>query len=215
MKNCKGIYKIEYNNQCIYVGQSINIKDRINGHKRKLRKDNHDNKYLQRLYNKHGNDFIYSVIEEVGDVYTLTQREMYWIDKLNPICNMQIPSDSTFFTITEESRKRMSIATKSRMTNEMKLLISKRTKEAMARPDVRYNFIKGQNNKTNKVAWNKGLKGLYKAPNRKKVFCIELNINFDSAFEAGLYVGAKDGKGVSRVCGGQRNKYKNMHWYYI
>lgn len=214
MKNCCGIYKIDCNGKCLYIGQSINTRDRKNSHLRKLRKNSHNNIYLQRLYNKYGEYFIFSLVEEC-EPKELTNREMFWIKTLKPSCNMQIPSNSTYFTITEESRKRMSDATKSRMNDKMRQKISQKTKEAMHRPDVWSNFIQGQNNKKNKTAWNKGLKGVTSSPNKKEVFCVELNMKFDSAYSAGVYVGAKNGKGVSRVCLKQRNTYKNMHWYYI
>lgn len=212
MDNGIGIYEIILNGACLYVGQSINFRDRKNSHLRKLRKGNHYNLYLQRLYNKYGKDFVFNKIEDC-EKELLTKRELYWIDKKKPICNFQIPKDSTHFTIKEETRKKMSAISKSRMTKEMREKISKETRIAMARPDVRENFLKGQKNKKNKTPWNKGIKGL-EAPNKKQVYCLELNKFFDSAYEAGIYVGAKNGKGVSRVCLGQRNKYKNMHWEY-
>ena len=211
----KGIYKITLQNKCIYVGQSIDIKKRWQGHIRKLKKGTHDNIYLQRLYNKYSKDFVFEIIEEIANEKLLTERENYWINLLSPSCNMQIPTDSIHFTITEESRKRMSDATKRRMTPEMRKLISKRTKEAMARPEVRKAFIIGQKNKKNKTAWNKGLKGKYHAPNRKKVYCPELDMEFESALAAGKYLGVNNSKGVSRVCLGQRNVFKGKHWYYI
>lgn len=214
MDECSGIYRIDCNGECIYVGQSIDLKSRKGSHLRKLRQNKHYNIYLQRLYNKYKNDFVFTKIEEC-DPENLTKREMFWVNELKPRCNMQIPSDSTYFTITEESRKKMSMASKSRMTDEMKKKISEKTKEAMHRPDVWQNFISGQNNKKKKTPWNKGLKGIMKAPNRKSVYCEELNMIFESAYEAGLYLGAKNGKGVSRVCLGQRNKYKGMHFKYI
>ena len=214
MDKCSGIYRIDCNNECIYVGQSINLKSRESSHLRKLRNNTHYNVYLQRLYNKYEDSFIFKKVEECSPE-NLTEREMYWIEKLEPKCNMQIPSDSTYFTITEESRKKMSNATKSRMNEEMKRKISERTKEAMHRPDVWQKFINGQNSKPKKDPWNKGLKGVMHASNKKKVYCEELDKIFESAYAAGIYLGAKNGKGVSRVCLGQRNKYKNMHFIYI
>ena len=123
LNECSGIYRIDCNGECVYVGQSINLKSRKSSHLRKLRNNNHYNIYLQRLYNKYGENFIFNKIEEC-EPQILTEREMFWVKQLKPKCNMQIPSDSTYFTITEESRKKMSLATKSRMTNEMKKKIS-------------------------------------------------------------------------------------------
>lgn len=214
MENCCGIYRIDCNGECIYVGQSINLRARRASHLRKLRKNTHYNIYLQRLYNKYGGNFIFNKIEECSPE-NLTKREMFWIKELNPKCNMQIPSDSTYFTITDELRNKMSIISKSRMTLEMKKKISERTKEAMHRPDVWKNFVNGQNNKTNKVPWNKGLRGTSKQSNSKMVYCEELNMTFRSAYAAGIYLGAKDGKSISRTCLGKRNTYRNMHFKYI
>lgn len=214
MKNCSGIYKIECKGECVYIGQSINLRSRKGSHLRKLKKHNHCNIYLQRLFDKYESEITFSVIEECQP-NILTERELFWINKLKPKCNMQIPVDSTHFTVTDETRKKMSDIVKKRMTPEMKKKISDKTKEAMHRPDVWNNFIKGQNSKKNKTPWNKGLKGVTIAPNRKKVYCFELDKVFSSAYEAGLYFGAKNGKGISRVCLGERNKYKNMHFKYI
>lgn len=214
LENCSGIYKITYNDKCLYVGQSINLKSRRGSHLRRLRKGNHYNIYLQRLYNKYGDYFIFDIVEKCPPSL-LTQREMFWVSKLKPICNMQIPSDSTYFTVSEESRKKMSRISKARMTPEMKKKISEKTKEAMSRPDVRKNFIDGQNNKKNKTPWNKGLKGVTKAPNRKAVYCKELNKYFESAYAAGLFLGSINGKGVSRACLGGRKTYKGMHFKYV
>ena len=107
MDECSSIYKINCNDVCVYVGQSINLKSRKASHLRKLRKNVHYNKYLQRLYNKYKETFVFSKLEECSPDL-LTEREMYWIEELKPKCNMQIPSDSTHFTITEQSRKKMS-----------------------------------------------------------------------------------------------------------
>ena len=214
MDNCSGIYRIDCNGICLYVGQSLNLRDRRVSHLRKLRKNKHDNVYLQRMYNKYANDFIFSKIEECPSE-KLTEREIFWINKLNPLCNMQIPSDSTHFTVTDRTRKKMSEVSKKRMTPEMRKKISVRTKEAMHRQDVWDRFMNGQANKRNKTPWNKGLKGLTHPPNRKRVYCKELDMIFDSAYAAGIYLGAKDGKSVSRVCLGQRNTYKSLHFVYI
>ena len=214
MDECSGIYKINCNDVCVYVGQSINLKSRKASHLRKLRKNVHYNKYLQRLYNKYKETFVFSKLEECAPDL-LTEREMYWIEKLKPKCNMQIPSDSTHFTITEQSRQKMSKISKDRMTPEMRKKISEKTKEAMHRPEVWNNFLEGQRNKKNKTAWNKGLRGTNPSSNRKRVYCVELDLIFESAYAAGIYLGAKNGKGVPRVCLNQRNTYKKLHFEYI
>lgn len=84
MGKLTGIYKItnKLNNK-IYVGSGIDIKNRWNLHKFKLKNNKHHSIKLQRSYNKHGIDhFIFEVLEYCSkDV--LIEREQYWIDTLN------------------------------------------------------------------------------------------------------------------------------------
>ena len=62
--NC-GIYKIEnkYDNK-IYIGSSVNVDNRKYKHFWMLRKNIHDNNYLQNSYNKFGEEnFTFEVLE--------------------------------------------------------------------------------------------------------------------------------------------------------
>ena len=69
-----GIYKITNTlNGKVYIGQSVNVQERFYEHKRKLRLQQHFNKYLQNAYNKHGEYFEFEVIEEC-DVSELDKR---------------------------------------------------------------------------------------------------------------------------------------------
>lgn len=74
-----GIYKIEcLVNGKVYIGQSINIKQRWGAHLSNLKNNRHDNIRLQRAYNKYGKDnFIFEIIEECNT--NLDDVEKYWI----------------------------------------------------------------------------------------------------------------------------------------
>ncbi len=79
-----GIYLIKnlINNK-VYVGQSVNIKDRWGSHKRKLNKNCHSNLHLQSSWNKYGEDnFEFKVLEEC-DLNNINEREIYYIKKYN------------------------------------------------------------------------------------------------------------------------------------
>lgn len=70
-----------------YVGQTkISFKARWQGHLRDLRRNRHPNAYLQNSWNTHG-DFQF-VILECCQISELDEREQYWIDELNPECNV-------------------------------------------------------------------------------------------------------------------------------
>ena len=76
-----GIYKIlNTKNNKVYIGQTKDYDKRIREHLRYLKNNTHQNKYLQRTYNKYGADiFEFSLIEECSEK-ELTIREQYWID---------------------------------------------------------------------------------------------------------------------------------------
>jgi len=86
-----GIYKIEnIINKKLYVGSSVNIYSRWCVHLDLLRKNKHENQYLQNAFNKYGeNNFIFNIIEIVNDKNDLLNKEQYWIDKLK-VCDRTI-----------------------------------------------------------------------------------------------------------------------------
>lgn len=77
-----GIYIIKnlVNNK-VYVGSSINLESRKSKHFWMLRKNIHDNEYLQKSYNKYGeNCFLFDVVE-LCDLEDLIIKENYYIEK--------------------------------------------------------------------------------------------------------------------------------------
>ena len=106
-----GVYQIRntVNGKC-YVGSSKNLKSRWTNHKWCLQKRVHRNSMLQRVFNKYGLVFEFSVLEtcEVDD---LIAREQYWIDALRVIetgYNLVPVAGSTVGRVmSEETRKKM------------------------------------------------------------------------------------------------------------
>lgn len=85
-----GIYKIiNTANKKIYIGSSINIEHRWYQHKYYLKNNIHNNKHLQRAWNKYGEDvFIFKIIEECREDELLL-KEQYWINRYN-VCDDKI-----------------------------------------------------------------------------------------------------------------------------
>lgn len=81
---CCCIYFIKnITNNKIYIGQTIDFHYRIRKHKEKLRKGNHSNEYLQRAWNKYGeNSFDFGIFEECVED-RLDVLENLYIDKFN------------------------------------------------------------------------------------------------------------------------------------
>ena len=77
-----GIYSITNTvNNKIYIGQSKNIKARINRHKSELKHNKHKNLYLQRECNKYGFDFLKFEVLEFCEETELNFKERYYIEK--------------------------------------------------------------------------------------------------------------------------------------
>ncbi len=78
-----GIYKIENtrNGRC-YIGSAVHLVNRWATHRRALRKGEHRNRYLQRAWDKYGEDaFGFEVLEAVADQAHLVAREQAHIDE--------------------------------------------------------------------------------------------------------------------------------------
>jgi group I intron endonuclease len=80
----QGIYKIvNMKNNKLYIGQSIDIENRIKKHKYLLRTGK-DSQHLQNAWYKYGEEcFCFSIIEIVKDRKELNNREIYWIKIYN------------------------------------------------------------------------------------------------------------------------------------
>jgi group I intron endonuclease len=155
MKNIlsSGIYQISNSiNGKIYIGSSINLKQRFNDHKKLLRYNKHPNKHLQSAWNQYGEKaFIFNIIELV-DNNSLLIREQYYIDLLyssnkNLGYNISKIAGNTLGTKrTDETKLKMSFARVK--TNKVKKLINL----ALNTEDPYKNNTKnlGKNNKKSK-----------------------------------------------------------------
>ncbi|MBE2919373.1 helix-turn-helix domain-containing protein [Anoxybacillus flavithermus] len=82
-KGISGIYKItNIKTGKIYIGSAVDLRRRFYAHLKSLRRNAHDNKYLQNAWNKYGEDsFSFDVIEIVEDKEKLLEVEQKWIDQ--------------------------------------------------------------------------------------------------------------------------------------
>lgn len=111
--NICGIYAIlnKKTNQ-IYVGQSINIKNRFKNHKWFLNHRSHCNDYLQHAWNKYGEDSFEFIILENCSKEELNDRESWWIGHYNSDdatkgYNLTSGGDSDYY-VSQSTRNKLS-----------------------------------------------------------------------------------------------------------
>jgi group I intron endonuclease len=88
-----GVYVIECCERQ-YIGSARHIRARWATHCHELRKGIHHSRFLQRAWEKYGEDaFTFRVIEEC-EPERCVEREQYWIDVLAPVFNMHLTARS-------------------------------------------------------------------------------------------------------------------------
>lgn len=88
-KNSSGIYCItNIMDNRIYIGSCKNFKLRIKEHLNCLKRNNHNNIYLQNFVNKYGVESLKFHIIEFSEIINLVNTEQYYLDSLNPQFNI-------------------------------------------------------------------------------------------------------------------------------
>lgn len=113
-----GIYVIlNTKNGKVYIGQTLDIRERWATHRRELNKGTHPNKYLQNAWNKYGDKSFKFKKLEYCDPEHLDEREQHYLDLYidRGVC-YNIARNAAVFSrgliVTDETRKKISNATK-------------------------------------------------------------------------------------------------------
>ena len=119
------IYRITHKASGItYVGSTENVERRWGEHKARLRHGRHSNEYLQRAFDKYGEDaFGWAVLEEGVANETLIAREQYWLDtyrKHSEVYNIGECADNAQrgHALTEEHRRKIGEALRGHVVSE-------------------------------------------------------------------------------------------------
>lgn len=97
-----------------------------------------------------GYEMVFSVVESDVPIEDLNKREMHFIDKLKPLCNIAVPSENDSWTFTEDRNKRVSIGNKGKKKSKAhRLRISTGRKEAIKNEPEKFAYLQNP--------WNKGV----------------------------------------------------------
>lgn len=142
MGNC-GIYCIRNTvDGKLYIGSSLNIKRRWNGHRSQLRRGVHHSTYLQRAWNLYGAEaFAFEIVELVDEVQ-LVARETFHLQQTRPAYNLAPVGGSKrgmkIGPFTQEHRDKIGAAHRGKkLTPEQVDAMSKRLKGRVITPEWR------------------------------------------------------------------------------
>lgn len=144
-KDKSGLYIIESEiDSKVYIGQTKQkFKKRYYHHAWKLKQGSHDNKHLQKAFNKYGeNNFTFKILMEINDHSKLNENEVIQIDlyrSLGGCYNMQAGGQvSNIGIMSEEGRKSVSEKNRARMLGS-KMSEETKSKMSESRKGNRYN----------------------------------------------------------------------------
>lgn len=224
-KRC-GIYCIEniITNKK-YIGQSVNIKDRWYKHKNALCKNIHDNDYLQKAWNKYGEDnFKFYILEECNQS-ELDNREIYYINSYNTLnynYGYNLKEGGQCGSISEygNNKKRDTL----KKTYEITDLKEKRKHNALkqwSNPEIKAKITGINNGMYGKTHTKEAREKISEAQkgrisfrkNLTPVLCIELNKIYSCAAEAMKEL--KPASSILEVCKGHRKTAGGYHWKFL
>lgn len=210
-----------------YIGQSNNIQSRWSKHKSELKNNKHHNDYLQKAWNKYGqNDFIFYVLEYC-EIARLDEREIHYInlyDTLNRDNGYNLTSGGQF-------KKQYSDDTRNKLSNSIKKSYEDPNRREIQsinalnqwkNPEIKQKIM-GKNNamygkhhtEEAKQKISKANKGrISYRRNTTPVFCIELNQRFDDATTAGKKL-SLDSSAILKVCQGKRKTCGGYTWKFL
>lgn len=110
-----GIYKIQskIKPERVYIGSSVNVRNRWRQHIQDLRKNNHRSGRLQNHYNKYGEEDLEFTVLIGCAKEELIDHEQYFIDMYRPYFNMNPNARNRLGAkFTEETKRKMSLLKK-------------------------------------------------------------------------------------------------------
>jgi group I intron endonuclease len=214
-----GIYCIEnlINNKK-YIGQSVDIDNRWYKHKYALDCGKHDNDYLQKSWNKYGeNNFKFYVIEHC-DVDQLNERETYYISFYDTFVNRDKGYNLTSGGGANNKFSQEVCDKKSKALMGHSVSQETRKKISKHHADVSGEKHPMYGKKHTEAAKQKMRQAGLGRPSARKiltnVYCISLDRTFENATEAGKILNLDSGA-ILKCCRGERKTCGGYEWSFV
>lgn len=210
-------------NEKYYIGYSNNIQQRLKDHLKTLRRNIHDNIYLQNSWNKYGEEnFTFEVLEEYSNEnFILSSMEHYWCNLLqahNPNYGYNIKPTHPFGQVihSEHTRKRLSEAHKGKKVSvETREKMSKSKKGIKASKETRDKLSKLKKGKKKNLS-PEGKEAISKSNKdkfSKQVVLLDLDGNFVREFQSirdcAKFIGVSEGNVSSMTVHKKQYRVKN------
>lgn len=213
-----GIYCIEnlLNNKK-YIGQSVNVNYRWSKHRSELKNHTHDNDYLQKSYDKYGEDRFMFYVLEYGDKDLMDERENYYINLYNTMnrdfgYNLKSGGQAHNY-VCDEVRQKISKSNKKAYENSnLKQIRREGALAQWSKPEVKAKIMGENNGMYGRTHSEDARKRISEArKNHTPVYCVELDRTFIDAVTAAIAI---DGNSscILKVCKGKGKTHKGYHW---
>lgn len=212
--NACGIYKIT--SKCdgkFYIGSSVKVKNRLNRHLSSLRNNKHDNKHLQNIFNKYGENNLLCELVEYCESTQQFVREQYYVDMLYPEINIRVVEVNSKKGIpcSEETKQKISKANKGKtLSQEHKKIISESNKTRIISEETkqkRSKSLMGHTVTKETKQKNRETQGTKVVQLDKDFNIIKIWTSMGECEEFGFSHSA-----ISNVCSGKRKSHKNFIW---
>ena len=233
-----GIYMIQNKiNNKMYIGQTVNIKERWKDHRAELRGGYHSNKHLQRSWDKYGEEsFEFSILLECEESQLNTFEEYYIFELMtyDPWVGYNKTYGGDGCRCTEETRKKMSEANKGENhpfygkhhTEETKIKLSEANKGKHHTEETKKKLSEANKGKTLSYETRKKMSKAHKSKispdsskRSKPVVQIDPDTNkvvkvWGSAREAEKQGGFNQSN-ISSCCKGKLKTHKGFRWIFL
>lgn len=213
-----GIYCIEnIRNGKKYIGQSINIYYRWKKHKSELNNNTHDNDYLQKAWNKYGSDIFKFYVLEFCEIDQLNDREIYYIDLYDTLnrdkgYNLMSGGGVGRKSSPEICEKIRQALIGHEVSDETRKKVSEHHSDVSGTNNPMYGKHHSDDARRKVSEANKGRVSAKR--NLTPVRCIDLNVIFNDATEAGKALGLHGGL-ILQCCYGNRKTTGGHSWEFI